>query len=228
MNRLVVLACALLSVLLSAVAVAPRTALAARAHRSTHVVVAIGDSITYGKGATDVGTRGWVPLLGQRAHCTTIDAGVVGNSLVTPESSGLIPARFGRDVLDSHAGVVLLGGGRNDLGKVASWRDIAQAELGLARRARAAGLDWWIETVTPTARPDGAAADHSDPGEVQRLALNAFYRREVPPDHLLDFDRVLSGPDGWLPGADSADGLHLSDEADSALATYVAARHVCT
>lgn len=213
--------------LLIAGTVAPHPALAARTDRSARVVVAIGDSITYGKGATDVRTRGWVPLLARRTRCEITDAGVIGNSLVTPDSSGLIPARFGRDVLDTHAGVVLLGGGRNDLGKVSSWRDIALAQLGLARKAREAGLDWWIETVTPTVRPDGAVADHSDPGEQQRLALNAFYRRDVPTDHLLDFDRALSGPDGWLPAADSADGLHLSDAADSTLAAYVASRHVC-
>jgi lysophospholipase L1-like esterase len=197
-----------------------------RTVRSPKVVVAIGDSITYGKGASDPDRTGWVALVAAATGCTIDNRGIVGNSLVPPDSSGLIPDRFAHDVLDTDAGVALLGGGRNDLERV-GWRRIAREQLQLAALAERAGLRWYVETVTPTVRPEGAAADHSSLGERRRLRLNAFLRRAVPAAHLLDFDRAVSDDTGWLPAAWSADGLHLDDAGNAQLARYVEDRHVC-
>ena len=202
-------------------------------------VVALGDSITDGHGATTNANDRWTDVLAARlqawpqtANVGVSNQGIGGNHLLTDGLGPNALARFDRDVL-APAGVrwVIVFEGVNDLGGLARNGEVAPAEhaalvqrilaayLQLIARAHAHALRIYAATITPYG---GSAYYHPGPlSEADRQAVNQWIRTSAQFDAVLDFDAVLRDPqhpDRLLPAYDCGDHLHPSPPGYKALA----------
>jgi len=194
-------------------------------------VVALGDSITDGHGATTNGNDRWTDVLAQRLQASPAtrnigvsNQGIGGNHLLTDGLGPNTLARFDRDVL-APAGVrwLILFEGVNDLGGLARTGEVTLVEHAalvkrvlaayeqIVLRAHAHGLLVYGATITPY-----AGSDYYHPGplsEADRQAVNTWIRASGHFDAVIDFDRVLRDPqhpDRLLPAFDCGDHLHPS------------------
>ena len=205
-------------------------------------VVALGDSITDGHGATTNGNDRWTDVLAQRFQSSpgtravaVLNQGIGGNRLL---ADGLGPnalARFDRDVL-AQTGVryLIVLEGVNDLGGLARNGEVSAAEhAALVRRieetyqqivlrAHAHGIKVIGGTILPY-----TGSDYYHPGpnsEADRQAVNQWIRTPGHFDELVDFDKVMRDPghpDRLLPSYDSGDHLHPSPAGYSAMGTAI-------
>lgn len=172
------------------------------------VLVAFGDSITEGAGASPGKGMSWpaqlAGLLGARpeGRCWAVaNAGISGNRLLHDGRGPNALSRFDRDVLavPGATHVVILEG-INDIGKVrqpelqyqqVSAERIIAAYEQLLERAKARGLRVIIGTLLPY---EGAAyADAA--GEARRQAVNRWiHDNEARFDAVIDFDRAMQEP----------------------------------
>lgn len=204
-------------------------------------IVALGDSITDGHGATTNGNDRWTDVLAQRlqtgANTKQIgvsNQGIGGNHLLTDGLGPNALARFDRDVLGP-AGVhwVIVFEGVNDLGGLARngeaspnvhatlvERIIAAYEQIIAR-AHVHGLRVYGATITPYV---GSDYYHPAPiDEADRLAVNQWIRAGHF-DAVIDFDAVVRDPqhpDRLLPAYDCGDHLHPSPAGYKAMAEAI-------
>jgi lysophospholipase L1-like esterase len=194
-------------------------------------VVALGDSITDGHGATTNGNDRWTDVLAERLqaspqtrHVGVSNQGIGGNHLLTDGLGPNVLARFDRDVL-APAGVqwLIVFEGVNDLGGLARGGEVSPAEHAalvqrvlaayqqIVARAHAHGLRVFGATITPYA---GSNYYHPGPlSEVDRQAVNTWIRSPGHFDAVIDFDAVVRDPqhpDHLLPAYDCGDHLHPS------------------
>jgi lysophospholipase L1-like esterase len=194
-------------------------------------VVALGDSITDGHGATTNGNDRWTDVLAERLQGSPAtrnigvsNQGIGGNHLLTDGLGPSALARFDRDVL-APAGVrwLILFEGVNDLGELARKGEVSPAEHAarvqqvlaayqqIATRAHAHGLRVYAATITPYT---GSNYYHPGPlSEADRQAVNQWIRTPGRFDAVIDFDSVVQDPqhpDQLLPAYDSGDHLHPS------------------
>mgnify|MGYP003575888672 CR=1 FL=1 len=203
--------------------------------RENRVLVAFGDSITEGAGATQSKAMSWPDQLQRllaaspRGRCWAVaNAGISGNRLLSNGRGPNALSRFERDVLGvpgvTH--VVLLEG-INDIGKIAdparaheqpSAAQIIAAHRQLLARAKAAGLEVIVGTLLPY---EGAAyADAA--GEQRRQVVNRWIRANARLyDAVIDFDAAMQEPGkpnvmrlAWQIG----DYLHPNDAGYTAMA----------
>ena len=194
-------------------------------------VVALGDSITDGHGATTNGNDRWTDVLAQRLQGSpgtrnigVSNQGIGGNHLLTDGLGPNALSRFDRDVL-APAGVrwVIVFEGVNDLGGLARNGEVAPAEHAalvqcvlaayqqIVVRAHAHGLRVIGATITPY-----VGSDYYHPGplsEADRQAVNQWIRAPGHFDAVVDFDAVVRDPqqpDRLLPKYDCGDHLHPS------------------
>jgi lysophospholipase L1-like esterase len=202
-----------------------------RAAPGSAAVVALGDSITDGHGATTNGNDRWTDVLAQRLQNTrtTRDIGVSnqgigGNHLLTDGLGPNALARFDRDVL-APAGVrwVIVFEGVNDLGGLARLGEVPAADHSafvsrvlaayqqIIERAHAHGLKVYGATITPYV---GSGYYHPGPlSEADRQQVNQWIRAAGHFDAVIDFDSVVrdpAHPDQLLPAFDCGDHLHPS------------------
>ncbi len=195
------------------------------------VVVALGDSITDGHGATTNGNDRWTDVLAARLQAApetrniaVSNQGLGGNHLLTDGLGPNALARFDRDVL-APAGVrwVIVFEGVNDLGGLARDGEVSPAEHAalvqrvlaayrqIVDRAHAHGLRVYGATITPYV---GSGYYHPGPlGEADRQAVNQWIRAAGHFDAVIDFDSVVrdpAHPDQLLPAYDCGDHLHPS------------------
>jgi lysophospholipase L1-like esterase len=205
-------------------------------------LVALGDSITDGHGATTNGNDRWTDVLAQRlqasAQTRTIgvsNQGIGGNHLLTDGLGPNVLARFDRDVL-APAGVrwLIVFEGVNDLGGLARDGEVPPAahEAFVARvlaayqqviaRAHAHGLRVYGATITPYV---GSGYYHPGPlSEADRQAVNAWIRTAGHFDAVIEFDSVVrdpAHPDQLLPAYDCGDHLHPSPAGYKAMAESI-------
>ncbi|MGD0737394.1 MAG: SGNH/GDSL hydrolase family protein [Terracidiphilus sp.] len=194
-------------------------------------IVALGDSITDGHGATTNGNDRWTDVLAARLqgskHTRGIgvsNQGIGGNHLLTDGLGPNVLARFDRDVL-APAGVrwAIVFEGVNDVGGLARLGEVSPAEHAalvkrvlaayeqIILRAHAHGLRVIGATITPYV---GSEYYHPGPlSEADRLAVNAWIRAAGHFDAVVDFDGVVRDPehpDRLLPAFDCGDHLHPS------------------
>jgi lysophospholipase L1-like esterase len=194
-------------------------------------VVALGDSITDGHGATTNGNDRWTDVLAARLQASAAtrsigvsNQGIGGNHLLTDGLGPNVLARFDHDVL-APAGVrwLIVFEGVNDLGGLARTGEVppaahaAMVERVLAAyqqiivRAHAHGLRVYGATITPYV---GSGYYHPGPlSEADRQAVNAWIRGAGHFDAVIDFDAVVRDPqhpDQLLPAYDCGDHLHPS------------------
>jgi len=194
-------------------------------------IVALGDSITDGHGATTNGNDRWTDILARRLQASPntrnigiSNQGIGGNHLLTDGLGPNALARFDRDVL-APAGVrwVIVFEGINDLGGLARNSEVIPAEHAalvkhvlsayeqIVLRVRAHGLRVFGATITPYV---GSEYYHPGPlSEADRQAVNAWIRAPGHFDTVIDFDSVVRDPqhpDRLLPAYDCGDHLHPS------------------
>ncbi len=205
-------------------------------------IVALGDSITDGHGATTNGNDRWTDVLAQRLQASpaTRDVGVSnqgigGNHLLTDGLGPNVLARFDRDVL-APAGVqwVIVFEGVNDLGGLARNGEVPAAGHAervqrvlaayeqIIMRAHAHGLRVYGATITPYV---GSSYYHPGPlSEADRQAVNQWIRKPGHFDAVIDFDAVVRDPqqpDRLLPAFDCGDHLHPSPAGYKAMADAI-------
>jgi lysophospholipase L1-like esterase len=204
-------------------------------------IVAIGDSITDGHGATTNGNDRWPDALARRLQASgrypvgVVNQGIGGNRLL---NDGLGPnalARFDRDVL-AQTGVryVIVLEGVNDLGTFSRTMEASPAEHAvlvhrilaayeqMVARAHAHNIRVIGSTILPYAGSDYYHPDAAS--ETDRQAINSWIRTEGHFDDVVDFDRTMcdpSRPDHLLPQFDSGDHLHPSPAGYAAMADSI-------
>ena len=198
------------------------------------VIVALGDSITRGDATSVDRDQRYPDHLQRRLEgigAVVLNAGIGANRLLRRQVGPSMTDRFDRDVLGvTGASHVVIMAGVNDIALpfVFGEQQPTAAQLidglfALARRARRAGIQPIVGTVTPF----GSSTFESvtSPGNEQiRQAVNTAIttQQELP---VADFAAAVADPHdpGRLaPEFDSGDGLHPSDDGARALATAVA------
>ena len=202
------------------------------------LIVALGDSITDGKGSNTNGNDRWTDRLAQRLQgdprrrdIAIVNQGIGGNRLL---NDGLGPnalARLDRDVL-AQPGVthLVLLEGINDLGTLtldapvgddahkAHVARIIGAYRQIIARAHGKGIKVIGATIMPFV---GNGYYHADArNEADRQAVNAWIRTPGNFDAVVDFDRVTrdpAHPERLLPAYDSGDALHPSPKGYKAM-----------
>ncbi len=205
-------------------------------------IVALGDSITDGHGATTNGNDRWTDDLAARlqaapatSNIAVSNQGIGGNHLLTDGLGPNALARFDRDVL-APAGVrwLIVFEGVNDLGGLAINGEVPPAQhaalveriLGayqqMILRAHSHSLRVIGATITPYV---GSGYYHPGPlSEADRQAVNQWIRTPGHFDAVFDFDRVTADPqhlDQLLPAYDSGDHLHPSPAGYRAIADSI-------
>lgn len=202
------------------------------ATRSGQVLVAFGDSITEGAGASDAARTSWpaqaaASLAARRdARCWTIvNAGISGNRLLHDGRGPNALARFDRDVL-AMPGVthVVLLEGINDIGaskdspaQAVTADQVIAAYRQLIDRAHARGL----KVLGGTLLPFVGAAYQDAAGEAKRVAVNQWIRTAGAFDGVIDFDAATRDPahrERLVAGFEIGDHLHPNDAGYAAMA----------
>ncbi|TCM20515.1 lysophospholipase L1-like esterase [Novosphingobium sp. PhB165] len=190
----------------------------------TGAVVALGDSITDGRGTTTNGNDRWTDVLARRlgGKRSVINQGIGGNRVLLDGLGPNAMARLDRDVLAlpgvSHL-IVLEG--INDLGNLtrehpataeqhaAMVEQITGAYAQIVARAHAHGIKVYGGTLLPFMGMEfyhPIAANEAD-----RQAVNSWIRTPGHFDAVIDFDKVMrdpARPDHLNPAYDSGDAIH--------------------
>ena len=208
------------------------------ARRGARTVVALGDSITDGRGATIDADRRWTDYLARRLagdRTAVLNAGISGARMLNDGMGVNALARLDRDVL-SRPGVrtvaVLLG--TNDIGWPGSSfaphdapmtaQAIIDGYRQLIERAHMRGIRVVGGTIAPF---EGALEGTPIHGyytaakDNVRQQVNAWIRESGAFDAVADFDAVLrdpAHPTRMLPRFDCGDHLHPNDAGDEAMA----------
>jgi lysophospholipase L1-like esterase len=202
-----------------------------QAANGAKAVVALGDSITDGRGSTTNGNDRWTDVLARRLQSSpstrnigVSNQGIGGNHLLRDGLGPNALARLDRDVL-SPANVrwVIVLEGVNDLGDLRRNGEVSptkHAEMvqqviasyqQIVARAHSHGLLVYGATITPFA---DSAYYYLDPmNEEDRQAVNQWIRASGHFDAVIDFDATLRDPqrlDHLLPAYNSGDHLHPS------------------
>ena len=188
-------------------------------------IVALGDSITDGHGATTNGNDRWPDVLARqlaKQNIGVLNQGIGGNHLLTDGLGPNVLARFDRDVLAQTAvRYVIVLEGINDLGGLARMTNVVPAQhdelvhrmIGayeqVIERAHAHG----IKVIGATILPDtGSEYYHPDAAnEADRQKVNDWIRGAGHFDAIVDLDKLTADPANpthLLPAYDSGDHLH--------------------
>jgi lysophospholipase L1-like esterase len=205
-------------------------------------IVALGDSITDGHGATTNGNDRWTDVLASRLQhspatngIAVLNEGIGGNRLL---ADGLGPnalARFDRDVLvQTGVRYLIVLEGINDIGTLtrtaqateAQHKELAQRIIGayqqMILRAHAHGIKVIGGTIMPFM---GSAFYHpNDANESDRQAVNAWIRATGHFDAVIDFDKIMADPahpDHLRTDYDCGDHLHPSPAGYRAMANAI-------
>jgi lysophospholipase L1-like esterase len=184
-----------------------------QAPAGTHLIVALGDSITDGTASTLNGDDRWPNALSRRLHAVygnrvaVVNAGIGGNQVVGPaEYSAQRPFsggpsakdRLDRDVLSlSGVPTVIWLEGINDFSNNAN-ASVEAVEAGMKRivdrmRSRVPGI-WIIGATVTSALGSTNAAHGSEAEDRKRQALNQFIRDTHDFDAVADFDKATVDP----------------------------------
>lgn len=207
----------------------------------TRTVVAFGDSITDGDGATMDADARWPDFLAQRLaprSVAVLNAGISGGRVLRDKMGVNALARFQRDVLAQpgiSAVIVLMG--INDIAwkdtplalsdESTTAQDLIAGYQQLIARAHAHGVRIIGATLTPF---EGALEDtpmrgyYSTDKERVRQQVNDWIRHSGAFDGVVDFDAILRDPKHptrLLPAYDSGDHLHPGDAGNRVMAEAI-------
>ena len=205
-------------------------------------IVALGDSITDGHGATTNGNDRWTDVLAARLQSSPAtrnigvsNQGIGGNHLLIDGLGPSALARFDRDVL-APSGVrwLIVFEGVNDLGGLAREGEVPPLDHAalvqrvlaayqqIVMRAHSHNLRVYGATITPYV---GSAYYHPGPlSEADRKTVNKWIRTPGNFDAVIDLDAVVRDPqhpDQLLPAYDCGDHLHPSPAGFKAMADSI-------
>jgi lysophospholipase L1-like esterase len=201
------------------------------ASASSGALVALGDSITDGRGSTTDGNDRWPDDLSRRlqegagtAGVAVLNEGIGGNAVL---SGGLGPTavqRFANDVLNqSGARWLVVLEGVNDLGASSS-QEVATHLISAFGRfidlAHGHGMRVYGVPILPFGTSMYAGTDH----EASRQTINDWIRTSGRFDAVIDLDATVRDPTrpaNLLPAYDSGDGLHLNPAGYEAMANAI-------
>jgi lysophospholipase L1-like esterase len=204
-------------------------------------VVAIGDSITDGAGATLDADKRWPDFLAARLapkQVAVLNAGISGARLLDDAMGVKASARFGRDVL-AQPGVkaVILLIGINDISwpgtpfvrekSLPTFETLISGYLQLTAQAHAHNLSIVGATLTPfEGALSGTPLDsyYTPEKDALRQKVNDWIRTSGAFDAVVDFDLLLrdpTHPTRLLPEFDSGDHLHPGDKGNQAMAEAI-------
>ncbi|HET7538470.1 MAG TPA: SGNH/GDSL hydrolase family protein [Polyangiaceae bacterium] len=201
-------------------------------------IVAIGDSITDGRGVTVDANNRWTDDLAKRLHDNAATANVslmnqgIGATVLVGATGTSAEARFARDVLgQSGVKYVIIFDGVNDIGGSSSttttYNSMKTVYDKLIKAGRDKGLLVYGATITPFNKPadttQAANGYYSVDHETLRQQVNTYIRSGVF-DGVIDFDAALTDgktPPSMLPAAKSTDGLHPGPEGYQMMADKV-------
>jgi lysophospholipase L1-like esterase len=192
-------------------------------------IIALGDSITDGHGATTNGNDRWTDVLAQRLQASSktrnlsvLNHGIGGNHLLIDGLGPNVLARFNRDVLaQAGARYLIVFEGVNDLGGFTQRSDPPQAEHDafvhrmiasyeqIITRAHAAHIKVFGATILPYT--DSGYYHPPASNEADRQAINQWIRAAGHFDAVIDFDKALADPqhpDHLAAKYDGGDHLH--------------------
>jgi lysophospholipase L1-like esterase len=190
--------------------------------------IALGDSITDGRGSITNGNTRWADFLARRLNANekapeigVLNEGIGGNCILHGGLGPTALSRFDRDVL-GQSGVrwVLVFEGVNDIGGARALSDRDSSTVGDAiilalqqfiLRAHEHGIRAYGATITPF----GHSGYDSPPAEAERMKVNTWIRTSGKFDQVLDFDKAVrdpQSPSSLDAAADSGDHLHLNSE----------------
>ncbi|MBV9950152.1 MAG: SGNH/GDSL hydrolase family protein [Myxococcales bacterium] len=186
------------------------------ADASAKGIVAIGDSITDGRGTDNDRNNRWTDVLAARlqanaatANVATMNQGIGATNLVGTTGTAA-QARFARDVLgQSGVRYAIVLDGVNDIAGGASFASMKSAYDDLISRAHGKQLLIYGATILPF----GGSSDYSVANESVRQQVNTYIKSGVF-DGVIDFDAAMT--DGGNPPKLQAalamwaqmDGLH--------------------
>jgi len=166
-------------------------------------IVAIGDSITDGRGTDTNGNNRWTDVLAARlqANPATVNVSMmnqgIGATSLIGSTGTAAQARFNRDVLgQSGVRYVIVFDGVNDIGGNATFASMKAAYDDLISRAHAKGLLIYGATITPFGGNTGATGYYTVAHEAVRQQVNTYIKSGVF-DGYIDFDAALT--DGGDP-----------------------------
>jgi len=202
-------------------------------------IVALGDSITDGRGSTPDADRRWPDRLAERLNeqglrLGIVNAGIAGNRVLhdLPEMvcgpSAL--SRFDRDVL-SVPGVkfLIIFEGFNDIthpiaNDLPEQTITTEQLIGGLKQLIARAHDHQIKVIGATELPCEGTPFYSAEIEAKRQALNQWIRTGKAYDAVIDFEAVVRDPNHSTrvrPDYDSGDHGHLNDAGYRAMAEAV-------
>jgi lysophospholipase L1-like esterase len=166
---------------------------------SARAIVAIGDSITDGRGTTTNGNNRWTDIVAARLQANAATANVamlnqgIGATNLVGSTGTAAEARFSRDVLgQSGVRYAIVYDGVNDIGGGASFESMRDAYSRLISAAHGAGLLVYGGTILPF----GGNGYYTPEHENVRQQVNAFIKSGAF-DGYIDFDAALT--DGGNP-----------------------------
>ncbi|MBN1646820.1 MAG: SGNH/GDSL hydrolase family protein [Spirochaetales bacterium] len=197
------------------------------AGKNAATFVAIGDSLTDGRGSTTDGNNRWTDNLVRRLYADgdpqigVYNAGIGGNAVLGKGLGPSLLERFSRDVLEqSSVKWCFIMEGVNDIGVMCGLGRkralnvsgaLTEAFAMCIDKAHSRGLQVFGSTITPF----GESFYYSAETEDARQAINKWIRNEARYDAVFDMDRALADPSDprrLRPQADCGDHLHLSPE----------------
>lgn len=204
---------------------------------SSKTVVALGDSITDGRGSTTDGNNRWPDDLARLLHANAattnvavVNMGIGGGGIF----SGLGPAavnRFDRDVLSqSGTRYLIVFEGVNDIGGSSDGKapilatNLINAYTQFANQAHAQNIRAYGATITPF----GGNGYYTVAHEAARQTVNAWFRTNTIYDGVIDFDAAVRDPvtltnfqAAFHPGVNANDWLHLNPLGYQAMANAI-------
>ncbi|MFW5982148.1 MAG: SGNH/GDSL hydrolase family protein [Halanaerobiaceae bacterium] len=182
-------------------------------------VVALGDSITDGRGSTTNKNNRWTDILAERlqnnnatSKVGVLNHGIGGNSVLSGGLGPTVLSRFDRDVIEQ-CGVryLIIFAGVNDIGSSNSntAEELIEAYNQFISKAQQENILVYGATILPF----GDSGYYSQLNEETRQTVNEWIRTSGKFDAVIDFDAALRDPDNpekILPLYDSGDHLHPS------------------
>ena len=201
-------------------------------------VVAFGDSITDGVGATPDSNRAWPSLLAAKLASrssspalSVVNVGLSGNRLLRPGFGISALARFDRDVLSfPHVRWMIVLLGINDItfpavpGMPASEGVTADDLIAGFRQVVDRAHTHGIKVAGATIMPVGGVNTYTDRGEDIREAVNRWIRTSGTYDAVIDFDAVVrdpADPKRLRGDFDPGDHVHPNDKGNEAMTAAI-------
>lgn len=191
------------------------------APKETPVVVALGNSITDGRGTTTNLQNRWTDRMAEalEGKVGVLNQGIGGNAVLRGGLSQPALVRFDRDVLaQTAAKTLIIYEGVNDIGganeksekdnSIVRANELIEAYKTMTDKAHAAGMEVYIATICPFKGNGYYTFFH----EAARQTVNEWIRTQKVADGVIDFDAAVKDPQdpAKLQQKYSDDWLHLN------------------